>query len=118
MDTNTFLGLFLLVAIPTIVIVVLLWNRILDKRSEQQRQDEIYAHLSEWGETICSQLANKHLAIGMTTKQVALSWGQPSYTDQREITKNGEKIRWVYGIPRKGANYVWFTDAKVTKIKT
>jgi hypothetical protein len=54
----------------------------------------------------------------MTKEQVRLAWGKPSYTDQQEVTKRGEKVRWVYGAPRKGARYVWFTNDTVTKIKS
>ena len=53
----------------------------------------------------------------MTDKMVKLSLGEPTSIDNREISDRGEKFRWIYGIPRKGAAYIWFKDCVVTKIR-
>jgi Ca2+/Na+ antiporter len=106
-----------------LLIVLYIWYSIYQNRKEKEkeraRQSEIMAHESEWGSGICAALIARQVGIAMTEDMVLLSWGKPSNIDQEEITKSGlNKIRWVYGQPRRGANYVWFTNGKVSKIKT
>jgi type II secretory pathway pseudopilin PulG len=89
------------------------------RKAEEQRQTEIRSHESDWGKDICESLISKEIRIDMTPEMIRLAWGQPNDIDQKELSKTGKsKERWVYGIPRRGANYVWFTDGKVSKIKT
>jgi hypothetical protein len=85
---------------------------------ENKRKQMIELRRSEWGDEICSKLLSKKIAPEMSSDMVKLGWGSPSKVDERETTKNGVKERWVYGRPRRGANYVWFTNGKVSKIKT
>ena len=86
--------------------------------NENQRQAAIRAREGEWGKGICDLLIAKRVQLEMTQEMVRLSWGMPSNIDQKEIMQKGTRERWVYGQPRKGANYVWFTNGKVSKIKT
>ena len=114
MDFQTLIALILIFGL--IGFPIWIWWR--NRQREKQRQDAILEYWDDWGAEICTSLVNKQVGIDMTQKMVVLAWGQPSYADQREVTKKGEKIRWVYGKPRRDASYVWFTDNKVTKIKT
>ena len=85
---------------------------------DEERQAEIWQHQAEWGEGICRMLVQKEIALDMTEEMVRLGWGDPSNREMKELTKKGQKTRWVYGQPRKGARYVWFTGGKVTKIQS
>jgi hypothetical protein len=87
-------------------------------RRENARKAAIQNHAAEWGADICQTLINKNIRVDMTEEMVRLAWNNPSYVDDVEITKNGKRERWVYGTPRRGANYVWFKNSVVTKIKT
>jgi hypothetical protein len=109
-------------ALLLVTFVVLIWysrrqNKLAALRKEQYR-NEVMSHAAEWGEDVCLKILAGKIGIDMNEDMVRLAWGEPSHTDQHEVTKTTEKIRWVYGRPRKGANYVWFKNGKVTKIKT
>ncbi len=117
MDTNTVL-IILVVGIVLFVLPLMILIGRETAKQEKARQKEIMSHIDEWTPRICNMLVNKQITLDMTQTQVTLSWGKPSYADQKEITKKGVKIRWVYGTPRQGARYVWFSNARVTKIKT
>ena len=120
---------------------------ILRKQAEENRIGYIWAHKSEWGEEMCQwliekgintnnnritgimeqigdwgietcqDLIQKKIGLGMTDKMVRLSLGEPTDIDNREISEKGEKFRWIYGIPRRGAAYIWFKDGVVIKIR-
>lgn len=82
------------------------------------RRQKIKSHVAEWGEENCQLVINKKVIVGMTEEMVKLAWGTPRVIDDKEITTNSKKERWVYGQPRKEVRYISFTDGKVTKIKT
>jgi len=86
-------------------------------RSSDKRVERILARIDVWGEEACQDLIQKRIGLGMTDDMVSLALGKPTTIDQREVSERGEKFRWIYGVPRKGAVYVWFKDSKVTKIK-
>jgi hypothetical protein len=85
---------------------------------ENKRRTSIRAHQSEWGQDVCRDLISRRISIDMTQEMVKLSLGAPDTIDQQEITRTRTKERWIYGQPRKNATYIWFTNGKVTKIKT
>jgi hypothetical protein len=87
-------------------------------RQETKRKEAIKAKEGVWGKTTCESLIAREIGLDMTQEMIQLSWGRPSNVDQKEVTRKNIKERWVYGQPRKGARYVWFTDGKVSKIKT
>jgi hypothetical protein len=62
-------------------------------------------------------LSDGRLAADMTQEMVHLAWGYPTSVDEQETTAKSSKERWVYGQPRKGANYVWFVNGKISKIQ-
>lgn len=87
------------------------------KKKEEKRRIEINRHRDEWGYDICQMLIKKEIAIDMNEEMVRLSWGKPTTIEQKELTKTGQKTRWIYGVPRHGAKYIWFKNGIVTKIK-
>ena len=133
--------------VPVIIIglIVLIWY--LKKQAEKKRIEAILAQKEEWGEEMCQWLirmgfnpSNRHvlgimqhvdewksenckdllqrkISLGMTDEMVRLSLGEPTSIDSTEINVRGKKFRWIYGIPRKGAAYIWFKDGVVTKVK-
>lgn len=104
-----------LLIIVGIVLVVYILLRVY---SANQRKKAILAYKDQWGEDVCRMVLNKKLGTGMTKEMVQLSWGKPKKIDQREVTANSERVRWVYGQPRKNAQYVYFKDGRVIKIQT
>lgn len=120
---------------------------LLEREAEEKRVEEIFAHRTEWGEEMCQWLIEKgintaqervveimkqidtfrvetcrnlierKILLGMTDEMVRLSLGEPTNIDNKEISAQGEKFRWIYGIPRRGATYISFKDGKVTNIK-
>jgi hypothetical protein len=82
------------------------------------RTTDILNRLHKWGEETCKDLLTHRLSIGNTVEMVALSLGQPTDIDNKELTAKSNKFRYVYGAPRQGAVYIWFKDGKVVKIKT
>lgn len=88
------------------------------KEREDGRLNAIRERSAEWGEKKCNLIIEKQIAVTMTYEMVLLAWGKPSTIDQQDITAKRLKERWIYGTPRHGANYVWFADGRVTKIKT
>jgi hypothetical protein len=85
--------------------------------SSDKRVERILARLNVWGEETCQDLIQQRIDLGMTDDMVLLALGKPNTIDQREISERSEKFRWIYGVPRQGATYVWFKDGKVTRIK-
>ena len=83
-----------------------------------ERRIEIEKCRLLWGDEICDHLINRWVGLGMTEEMLRLSWGSPTYIDSKEFSSKGSACRWVYGIPRRGAKYVWFKNGKVQKIKT
>jgi hypothetical protein len=78
----------------------------------------IEKYRAQWGDTICETLINKKISIGMNQRMVAYSWGTPNEIDQRSISKTGiDRERWVYGIPCKGAQYIYFKNGFVDKMQ-
>lgn len=112
--------LYLILILVIIAIVVItpfvLIGRSTAKR-EAARRAEVHSHKDEWPEAIIDSVLNKQITIGMTGQMARLAWGNPSEVQNKETTSTSSKIRWVYGTPRKGARYLWFTDDKVTKIQ-
>jgi len=97
----------------------------LNSQMEKQRQAKrkafeasVRAHAGEWGNEFCEMIIERRIALDMTQEMVMLAWGRPNIVDEKEITKKGNKERWVYGEPRRNARYIWFADGKVSKIKT
>lgn len=81
------------------------------------RTTEIMNKLQDWGQDTCQNLLQQRIGIGMTAEMVRLAVGEPTSIDQKVITEKEQKYRWVYGIPRQGATYIWFRDGKVAKLK-
>lgn len=77
----------------------------------------IMSKFQPWGPETCQKLLQKTIAIGHTDEMVRLALGNPTSMDDHTITEKDEKIRWIYGVPRQGAVYIWFKNGKVTKIK-
>lgn len=82
-----------------------------------QKTIGIMNKLQEWGQETTQYLLMQRIGIDMTVEMVTLSLGKPSDIDNRVVTTKDEKFRYIYGIPRKGAAYIWFKNGKVTKIK-
>lgn len=111
-------GLLLGVAIAALILLAIV-SIYLVWQQEKQRRAKIEAKRGEWGDDLANTILEKNIRPGMTVEMVLLSWGQPSNIDKKEITKRGlNKERWVYGQPRRGANYVYFSDGEVQKIQT
>ena len=81
------------------------------------RVSGIASHIGEWGKETCINLLQKIIGIGMSADMVRLSLGEPTTIDQRDVSSKGEKYRWIYGVPRHGAAYIWLQDDKVKRIK-
>jgi hypothetical protein len=118
------------------------------KDAEEERVKAILEHKDEWGDVMCSWLVNKRysltdsrarsimynfaalgqetcirllqktVAIGDSSGLVRLAWGEPTSVDEEVITEKENRYRWIYGVPRRGARYIWFKNGKVIKIKT
>lgn len=85
---------------------------------ELDRLEAIEEHQLEWGDYFTQVVTEKSLVPDMTPIMVQLSWARPNAIYQQQITKTGiNKERWVYGIPRRGARYIYFTNGKVSKIQ-
>ena len=100
----------------TIVIALVIWV-VVKQYSDSKRKASIMARKNEWGESVCETILNKRITIGMNEEMVTLAWGRPAKVETKEVSASGQKIRWVYGRPRKGANYIWFTNGRVSKIQ-
>jgi hypothetical protein len=119
-DIN-FITLILIISVILIAIIIVGFGRAAAKAAaekEVKRQAEIVSHRDLWGDAICALIIKKSISVDMTQEMVLLSWGLPRSKDQHEITKSGTKIRWVYGIPRQNARYIWFKGNVVVKIKS
>jgi hypothetical protein len=122
-------------------------RQIEDKKREEERVQGIMSHKDEWGDDMCQwliegrytladarvkgildnwqplgqekcqRLLHKTIAIGDTDNMVRLALGEPTSIDEQTITERDSKFRWIYGVPRRGATYVWFRHGQVTKIK-
>src|SRR5689334_15740641 len=81
------------------------------RQREERRKAAVLKNRVTWGDEVCKAIIAKKVAPHMTPEMVILAWGEPSSIDQKEITARGKtKERWVYGTPRRGANYVYFKD--------
>lgn len=78
---------------------------------------EVMCYFQEWGQDICKKLLMREIELDMKVEMVTAALGKPSFIDNEERTSRTEKYRYVYGVPRYGATYIWFKDGKVTKIK-
>jgi hypothetical protein len=120
----------------------------LTKRAEEVRVKAILEHNREWGDDMCQwlikgnykltdshtaaimnnfgalgtdscqRLIQRTLEIGDSSDMVKLALGNPTSIDEQVMTEKDNKFRWIYGVPRRGATYIWFKNGKVTKIKT
>lgn len=112
MDTG-----LLVLAFAAVMLGTLGWVFMI-QRHEKERQAKILAKRGQWSDGQIQSALNKKISAGMTEEMVLLAWGQPANIDKREITKSGlNKERWVYGRPRKGASYVYFSDGEVQKVQ-
>jgi len=130
----------LVLAVITVIIIA-----ISSGKKEKKRIASINNHLDEWGErfvktlisskipyyrakkimekrnelgdSIIESLIWKNIKIGMDEDMLWLALGAPTSIDNKEETANSKKKRFVYGIPRKGAQYYWIKDGIITKIK-
>lgn len=99
------------------------WGKIIcehlvaDSSTIDERVEGIMSHLDEWGEETCLNLLRNQLGVGMTSEMVRLSLGKPTTVDNKDVTETVKKYRWIYGVPRHGAAYIWFQDDRVTRIK-
>jgi hypothetical protein len=84
---------------------------------DDKRAEGILTRFDQWGEDICQLLIERRICLGMTDDMLRLALGEPTTIDQEEVSERGEKFRWIYGVPRRGATYIWFRDGKVTKFK-
>ncbi|MBI3240840.1 MAG: hypothetical protein HYZ49_00905 [Chloroflexi bacterium] len=98
-----------------LLVVVFLAMRIIRSRQRATRIKDIE---SKFGTEFAALIRKKQIAVGMTKEMVALSWGNPTVVDDKEVTAENIKERWVYGAQRGNQRYVWFTSDKVTRIKT
>lgn len=132
----------LLIVIATLIVIYI----VLKKKKEKARMEKINSHINEWGQDWCEYLiknkvvynnrlieimSHKHdwgteiignilqsqIGLDMTEEMVILTLGKPTSIDNEEIMKSGKKERWVYGVPRQGAVYIFFKNGKVTKVK-
>jgi len=84
---------------------------------DDKRAEGILTRFDQWGEDICQLLIERRICLSMTDDMLRLALGEPTTIDQEEVSERGEKFRWIYGVPRRGATYIWFRDGKVTKFK-
>jgi hypothetical protein len=89
-----------------------------EKEKESNRVSGIIAREQDWGREICRKLMDKDIDVGMTQEMVEAGLGSPDARDNIEETENVRKERWIYGVPRRGATYIWFKNGVVTRIKT
>lgn len=89
-----------------------------ENQRELIRQQTINQHYADWGEWICQHLINNEVVPGMTEEMVKLALGENYDADEKEVSPSGKlRYRWVYGVKRRNAVYVWFEDGKVKKVK-
>jgi len=77
----------------------------------------VLAHIDDWGEETCLQLLKRSIGTGMSAEMVKASLGEADKIDNQDVSASGRKYRWIYGVPRHGAAYIWFKDDKVVRIK-
>jgi hypothetical protein len=107
------LGMVALCLVPAAPFII---YGVYKSRVESERRKKILAH-DDWPEDVRKALIAKRIAPGMSEEMVLLGWGRPSHIEQKEITATSVKTRWIYGTPRRGANYVWFKNGEVWKIQ-
>ncbi len=81
------------------------------------RTIEIMNRLREWGHDISKDLLKRRISVGMTADMVRIAVGEPTSVDNKELTTKDEKYRYVYGVSRQGATYIWFKNGRVTKVR-
>ena len=107
-----------IVFIPLINQLIIDRNRATaNRKSKNNRITKIMSYQDEWGDEICMMISNRQIGLGMTEEMVKMAWGKPTHIEDKELTQNRYITRWIYGQPRKGAKYVWFTNGKITKVK-
>lgn len=85
------------------------------KKREEQRQERARIYFEQnpqLSDAIKSCILNQKIRIGMTKKQVLLSWGQPRDVN-RTVGAWGVHEQWVYGSIYAG-NYLYFEDGVLT----
>ena len=101
------------------LIIIIRRNEKLErKKKELERRRAIKSYLGEWGVDICKAVYMRKVMLDMNQDMVLMSWGKPIEIDQKSINSKSVKERWVYGIKRKNASYVYFSNGKVTKIQS
>jgi hypothetical protein len=75
----------------------------------------IMQKLDEFGVETCQNLLQQKTSIGYTDEMVRLSLGEPTSIDNTEITEKWEKFRWIYGVPRRGAVYLWLRTERLQR---
>jgi hypothetical protein len=115
---NDYMYIFLVLAgVAVVIIGPIVLIVVVNSKKEKERQAKILAHTGQWSDDEISLLLQKRLRPGMTRDMCTLGWGKPNVIQNKELTKKGQKTRWVYGQPRKGARYLSFTDDELTKIE-
>ena len=108
----------LLIAIGILAIIVI--KNILAKKKKKARFNGL---IEKFGEKFGSQIANKKIDIGMTSKMLKLSWGKPLKMDGKVIRENYVKENYYYGAYKnqKGKTQFRFQiileNDKVTEIR-
>jgi hypothetical protein len=65
-----------------------------------------------WPPEIWSAIEDAKVAIGMTSEQARMSWGEPTSVN-RTTTSRGAEEQWVYG----NSTYLYIQDGKVTAVQ-
>jgi hypothetical protein len=105
------------IGVALVALILGIKNARLRKR-EAGRQAQIWFHLDTWGADICYTLTQKQIRPDMTEAMVRLAWGNPTQVELKELTREGQKTRWIYRQSRQGARYVWFTNGRVIQIQS
>jgi heme/copper-type cytochrome/quinol oxidase subunit 2 len=138
----------LLILLPIVIVALIIIYTIYQARKTAQLRIQIESHRGDWPEEAIAVLLmnprawtldkaaqviatrgvwtddqivtilRRKLTIGMTAEMVIASWGKPNTIENKEVTAKGKKTRWIYGTPRKGAQYLWFTNNELTKIQS
>jgi hypothetical protein len=86
-------------------------------KARKERIKRIYSHKNEWGADVCKKIVQGELEIGMTQQMIVAALGEPHTIDQKTITANSKRYRFVYGQKGKNAIYVYLKDGVVNKLQ-